>query len=332
MKVNCNICNKEVNRKPSQVGKNAYCSQECRKSLRITKICPNCKHKILQPPSKIKTYIFCSIACKKSYTKKIKKNACKNCHKTFYNKKKEQVFCSTQCRNKNRSILDHSKDILDDNLIEWIDGFSLGDGYISKNNYFSWCLKHKEFSDYMANIFRPLLPVTRSYTTKEYKYTNINRTIRPKKLFMGSTKSHPDIMIQRRRWYPDGKKIVPKDVNLTSKSVLLWYLGDGLLIKLTKSVCIELCTDGFSKKCIDLLAEKLNKLDIFSSIKKNKKNQYRIIINLNSIRRFFCLIGWESPIKCYDYKFNIPNCFTIYFHVYVNGILITTGCQNFCNR
>src|SRR5947207_2878946 len=34
---------------------------------------------------------------------------------------------------------------------------------------------------------------------------------------------------QRLRWYPEWKKIVPRDVLLDPVSILHWYLGDGSL-------------------------------------------------------------------------------------------------------
>jgi hypothetical protein len=122
--------------------------------------------------------------------------------------------------------------------------------------------------------------------------------------YNGRTCSHPDIYSQYLRWYVNdcGKKQPPDDVSITPLSVMIWYLGDGSLVKTKSSVTIRLSTDGFSKEKNEMLVEKLK----YCGIKSKVNNDNRIRINNNSISDFFNFIGRSSPIGCYQYKFDLP--------------------------
>lgn len=82
-----------------------------------------------------------------------------------------------------------------------------------------------------------------------------------------TSSAHPMFTEVRRRWYPEGKKIVPRDLKLTPRMLAWWYMDDG-------SVCIghnrtggqrrktplekyRLYTNGFTQEDVEFLASLL---------------------------------------------------------------------------
>jgi len=59
------------------------------------------------------------------------------------------------------------------------------------------------------------------------------------------TKSGQVFKDQYNRWYPNGKKIIPKDLVLDPLTLLIWFLDDGCIIRNGKSLSFKLSTDGF---------------------------------------------------------------------------------------
>jgi len=180
-----------------------------------------------------------------------------------------------------------------DSTLDFIDGFMLGDGHISsKHCHISWSLKHQEFSDYIKDnlgVYKP--KDSRRYQKDARCRHGGYYTTR------GNTKCHPDLTLQRERWYKN-KKSVPKDVVISPLSLMIWYLGDGSLT----DYGITLCTDNFSETDVDFLTGKLNGIGVTCK-KRNHAGLPEIAITSAGRRAFFDYIGWESPVKCYEYKF-----------------------------
>ena len=55
------------------------------------------------------------------------------------------------------------------------------------------------------------------------------------------------------KWYPQGKKVVPRDITFTPTVLLHWYLGDGNIDRQR----ITLHTEGFSKEEVEFLVQRL---------------------------------------------------------------------------
>jgi len=190
------------------------------------------------------------------------------------------------------AVLDYKTSFLG-KTTDFIDGFLLGDGHISaKNCHISWSLKYQEFSDYIkANL--------KLYNPKDSR--RFQKDVRCKQggyhTTRGNTKCHPDFALQRQRWYKD-KKIVPKDVVISPKSLMIWYLGDGTLT----DYGLVLCTDNFSESDVDFLIAKLKQIGITSN-KRFHAGLPEIAVTSSGRKVFFDYIGWKSPVKCYNYKF-----------------------------
>ncbi len=266
--------------------------------------CDYCKKKVKRKPSSILSHVFCSKKCSSKdlirRTHNSRKTICKQCSKTFYpckrRNRKDQLFCDQKCMGAFNATLDYSVSHLSEEVLESIDGFMLGDGHISPDSsHLTWSLKYEHFSEYIAHCFSHYDPTCNLYFVKDKRFKKGGVWS-----YSGRTKSHPDLAKQRARWYCNKKKAIPEDVAISPKSVLLWYLGDGCL----NGVNVIFSTDSFNKTELEILLSKLKQIGVVAKI-QNKRN--RIIIQLSYIRSFFDYIGWHSPIRCYDYKFDMPS-------------------------
>lgn len=203
-----------------------------------------------------------------------------------------------------KQYVDPKVSYLTENQIAAIDGFLLGDGNININRRteknppparLSCGLEFYEFSEYMASHFKRYFPVI-----NWYKHSKMKRGF----VWQMRTQMHPDFSKQYERWYPNsGIKQPPDDVRITPTSVMMWYLGDGTLVQFGQnSIQLKLSTDGFSRERVEFLADKLNE----KGIKCHRLNNNRIYIKAKGISSFFDFIGRESPVECYQYKFNLP--------------------------
>jgi len=200
------------------------------------------------------------------------------------------------------SKLDYNISYLNEKIIEWVDGFLLGDGSINVNKHvgrFTCSTKQLEFCQYLMSglsIYDPSEP--KFY---KYKYKTLNGN---EGCWQSSSRFHPDIFDQYKRWYPGGIKLIPTDIRITPVSMMLFYLGDGTLVKSkNNSIALRLSSDCFKRDNIEnTLINKMLQLGIECKI----NNEGRINIQSNGIKNWFNFIGCKSPISCFDYKFDLP--------------------------
>jgi hypothetical protein len=263
-----------------------------------TRKCPNCGKEFGRKPSEFRSNVsFCSVACRMANVRKQRETVCKNCGKHFYPEKrrnrKDQQYCSQACMGAGNAQLDYDQSFLNETQ-PFLDGFLLGDGSISKNSpHVTWSLKHDDFDSFVQQNLKVYDPCS-----KEYYVTDRRCKEGGYRIVCGRTKSHPDLKSMRRRWYPQGRKFVPKDVDLSPASVKVWYLSDGSITKYS----IALCTDGFTDEEVDFLISGLRKMGIPCG-KRLHDRKPRIVIPSSGLHLFFDYVGWESPVECYQYKF-----------------------------
>ena len=206
------------------------------------------------------------------------------------------------------STLDPDKSFMDEKTLEWTDGFLLGDGSIGCRNRstsmgarLSIGTSSPEWGKYAMRGFSQYKP------SEPQEYKRENSPQNPNPMWSSSTLTHPDIVLQSKRWYPHSKKDVPDDVRITPTSVLLWYLGDGSICSNDDSnySAVRLATCSFSPDKIEsILIAKLASVGI-ECVRKKSKNDIRI--RTSSIGAFFDFIGRSSPIQCYVHKFEVPS-------------------------
>jgi hypothetical protein len=62
------------------------------------------------------------------------------------------------------------------------------------------------------------------------------------------------------KWYPNGKKIVPDDIELNPLTLAIWFCDDGYMrFSSSGKIRIQLSTDGFDEKYVVLLKNMLEK-------------------------------------------------------------------------
>lgn len=116
------------------------------------------------------------------------------------------------------------------------------------------------------------------------------------------------LFAQYHRWYRNGVKGVPKDIDFSNKSFLRnWIYGDGTRVGSSNSV-LRLCTESFVTEDIDYLVAGLNRLGFeFKKVwwgKNKPQDCWRISIGKRTgLPEFLQFIG-KCEIPSLDYKWN----------------------------
>jgi hypothetical protein len=198
-----------------------------------------------------------------------------------------------------------------------IDGCVFGDGSISTthsgiSSYFSLTTIHKEFAEHLKAVislpFREKLRCRKSrqivirgkeYKTKE-SYELISRTDKSLTSF-------------RKRWYPNGIKIIPPDLELTPLCMKYWFYGDGCasFVKYKDIpdayVRINFCTNCFTIPDCELLQSKLEKIGLKFAIYLSSRNQpIFVTLKTSTVLDFFDYMG-ECTVPCFEYKWKKPS-------------------------
>lgn len=193
-------------------------------------------------------------------------------------------------------------------LHQFLDGSLLGDGclehcrtpsarYKQKSklkNYVAWI--RSQFAQWGIEVSTPRL-VTNTGDGVRNCLFSLTYAI--------SSKSYADFKTEYKRWYPKGTKIVPRDLQLSPLLVLKWMLDDGCRYP----DHVVLCTNGFAKADVLFLQEKLDGIDIPTSLWETKRgaDQWMIAINRPGYDAFFDYIGRQAPIPEMAYKFPKEN-------------------------
>ena len=99
---------------------------------------------------------------------------------------------------------------------------------------------------------------------------------------------------ERRRWYPNGEKRVPRDLVLTPEVCYWWFVGDG-------SICVrrydlKLSTEGFTDECRSRLATALLRV----GIKSRAVARGCMYVPAEDVPKFYAFIG---PCKNQEYAY-----------------------------
>lgn len=185
---------------------------------------------------------------------------------------------------------------LSNEAIEWIEGELLGDGCIVSNSSFSarfvYSSKYKEYIKYVSNTLnffgikqtgKIIKRVHKKLGNVTYNYSSLN---------------YRELLPIRRKWYPNDKKRIPKDLKLTSLVLRQHFIGDGSLEhRKRESPSIILNTMGFKISDVIYLVNSLIKV----GIKATRRKRNIIHISSYSTKAFLDYIG-RCPVKCYQYK------------------------------
>lgn len=185
--------------------------------------------------------------------------------------------------------------------IDLLNGAMLGDGYIgvsgnrSINARFSYSSNKKDHVDYVFEYFKEYCLSGVKYRECFDKRTN---KIYTKYTFM--TKQLPQFTEIYEKWYINKTKIIPNNLILTQKTVLLWYIGDGSLNKNNGEII--LATNCFNLKQLEtIIIPQMNLFDVNITFGKNRQPLIRI--PRKNVKQFLEYIG-PCPFESYQYKWN----------------------------
>ena len=113
--------------------------------------------------------------------------------------------------------------------------------------------------------------------------------------FHNKSKMYGDLLLENKRWYINGKKIIPEDLKITKASCYWWFIGDGY----NSNNNVYLCTDSFTKEENLLLYDKFKQL----GFKCNLTSRNRIRFHKKDSIEFLKWITPENGVhKQYKYK------------------------------
>lgn len=199
---------------------------------------------------------------------------------------------------------------------EHLAGSMLGDGSIEMGKlahharlYIGRQAKDKEYLEWQASIFSNICnddPVGHSsFFDKRTQKTYLRTFFR--------TRNCPVITEYWKKWYPKGKKIVPRDLTLTPLILLIWFLDDGHChfdcSKNCSTMRLDLNTMGFSEEENIFLATLLSE-HIEGEVRVLKaRNQCYLRLTNSSCRKFISIIDPIYP-ECMvrKAKWKDPKC------------------------
>jgi len=179
-------------------------------------------------------------------------------------------------------------------------GHLLGDGALQSRSFysafFSFSFKFEEYINYIASTLKSFgikqMGEIRNYYWGERLYDFI---------FRYQSCCYEELKSLHNKWYPNGKKVIPKDIELASLSCKEWYMDDGCLVNREKrNPHITLSTHAFSIFDVEWLVQQLNDLG-FKVTRQKSSNIIRF--STYSTEDFLNYIG-KCPVECYEYKWN----------------------------
>lgn len=172
-------------------------------------------------------------------------------------------------------------------------GCLLGDGYMRKKINAHLEINHsygqRIYVDWKYRKLRNLIitpPIKRRSKGKRIAYRFCTRSI-------------PELTEFYGRFYRNGAKIIPKDLNLTPLTLTVWFMDDGSKSYKTVYLNTQQFDASSQQKLIDILQKQLN---IEATLNKDK-NYCRIRIAYKSISKFLKIV---QPYVLKEFNYKLP--------------------------
>jgi len=226
-------------------------------------------------------------------------------------------------------------------------GSLLGDGSIPKNKTSKNCrlqitrsAKDIKYLEWQSTIFNNIS----NGNVKIFERNKYNKIYIESQFY---TQALPIFTKYKEKWYPNGKKIIPKDLILNDRIIAVWIADDGYLEKIKNAYRLTIATDCFSYKEVFFLKKELERV-IDSKFKiykykspKDGKLRYRIcaysltvIKLLNKIKSLLIEMKMERKIPQMIEKYqNKHKYYTLQYKLLLNiindpGITISKIIEN----
>lgn len=209
--------------------------------------------------------------------------------------KKFDIPCRSYSELRHSEGVNHCK--LSQKAIDWINGELLGDGSIQLNSKYSasfwYSSKYLEYIEYVRDALNSfgIEQAGKIYKRHHKDYGNYS--------YHYASRAYVELLPIRKQWYPKGKKIIPRNIELTPSTVRQWHIGDGCLMhREYRRPFIILCTYGFLVSDVKWLVEQFKKLGFLT---KRQPSTNVIRVTSYSTKKFLKYIG-NCPVNCYKYK------------------------------
>lgn len=187
---------------------------------------------------------------------------------------------------------------------QYLDGLLLGDGclWIRKTcrcvtpRYAQGCVE-KSWIDVISNFFTNAGIINRVHST--FREPSIFRGRgKERVLWHIDTRVYQEFFSFYNRWYPEGVKVIPRDIKLDNQLLANWYMGDGCFTHKNYGT-IVLATNGFNRDDVIYLSDLVdNYLDIHSRVSKRNEiyihDKKSVEVFLNSVILYV--------LPCFEYK------------------------------
>lgn len=180
-------------------------------------------------------------------------------------------------------------------------GSSLGDAYIEPSDsnktasiVFKHSIKQKDFLEFKKNCLTTLMypskqcMIMKTRTSK--RESNLKGRMIKSEVIETETMHHPCLKYYRDIFYPNGVKIVPKEIieEIDAMGIAIWYMDDGVKFGGYK---FQICTHSFSKSDIGMLVEMFKRRFNINSHCYTNENGYNLLnIDASSTHDFRRLI------------------------------------------
>lgn len=170
---------------------------------------------------------------------------------------------------------------------EILDGLMISDGCMSSKTSisarFTCGFKYESLLHEIKRVFPNI------------EFGNI-RQDKKTKCFHLKSRMYAELLEENKRWYIDGKKIIPKDFRLTPTSCFWWFISDGYL----NHNNVYLATMCFNDEDLLFIMKELKKLNF----KINLTGRKEISLSKESSESFIKWILKDNILlKDYEYKF-----------------------------
>ena len=184
--------------------------------------------------------------------------------------------------------------------LNWINGELLGDGSLESPHLtsasFSYTSKYLEYARYVSTTLASFGVQQSGKLREHYTKGTSGHAYRYR------SHAYIELLPYRVLWYPEGKKVVPRYIQLTPLTCRQWYIGDGCLLHTpASSPRIVISTQGFPKEDVEWLVAQLWEIGIIAT---RRPSSNTIGISIHSTPYFLKYMG-ECPVKCYQYKWNV---------------------------
>lgn len=189
------------------------------------------------------------------------------------------------------------------------DGLLLGDGHLTKPipGGLSCCYQMDQREDRLSwleavrsDLSKADVNSTLALRAAQHRLLPNGKMLNGRPSYLLRTSCYRNLIEQRLRWYPQGKKVVPRDVDIGSPVTLAqWYMGDGGVLR--KDLSIGLSTRCFSHEDVEWLCSELRRKHELSS-SMFLMNSYPFISMHGRHAARFVEIVRPHMNECFSYK------------------------------